>query len=232
MARVLIVDDDPTVADVLSRYLQRAGYDVDLAVDGPGALAAAATTPPDLVVLDLMLPGINGLEVCRRLRETGPVPVVMLTALGAEHDRIVGLEYGADDYVTKPFSPRELTLRVQSVLRRAAGPLTPVAGGVIDVGPFVVDLPAREVRGAQGAIALTVREFDLLAYLVRHPRRAFSRPELMETVWGWSYGDQSTVTVHIRRLREKLEADPSSPSILVTVWGVGYRYEPPGPAAA
>lgn len=223
---MLIVDDDPTVADVLSRYLERAGYDVDLAVDGHAALASAAETRPDLVILDLMLPGINGLEVCRRLRAAGPVPVVMLTALGAEHDRIVGLEHGADDYVTKPFSPRELTLRVQSVLRRAAGPPTPLAGGVIDVGPFVVDLPAREVRGENGVIALTVREFDLLAYLVRHPRRAFSRPELMEAVWGWSYGDQSTVTVHIRRLREKLEADPSSPSILVTVWGVGYRYEP------
>jgi DNA-binding response OmpR family regulator len=232
MARVLVVDDDPTVADVLTRYLQRAGYDVDLAVDGLAALVTAAAIQPDLVILDLMLPGIDGLEVCRRLRETGPVPVVMLTALGAEEDRIVGLEVGADDYVTKPFSPRELTLRVQSVLRRAAGPLTSAAGGVIDAGPFVVDLPAREVRGTSGVIALTVREFDLLAYLVRHPRRAFSRPELMEAVWGWSYGDQSTVTVHIRRLREKLEADASSPSILVTVWGVGYRYEPAGPMAA
>jgi two-component system, OmpR family, response regulator ResD len=227
--RVLVVDDDTIVAGVVTRYLAKAGFDVDQANDGPSALAAAAARPPDLVVLDIMLPGIDGLEVCRRLRATGPVPVVMLTALGAEEDRILGLEIGADDYVTKPFSPRELSLRVQSVLRRANGPLPPAGEGVIQAGDLVIDIPAREARRGDDVIALTVREFDLLAYLVRHPRRAFSRLELMEAVWGWSYGDQSTVTVHIRRLREKLERDPSTPTLLVTVWGVGYRYEPPAP---
>lgn len=228
MQRVLVVDDDTIVADVVTQYLAKAGFAVEHAADGPSALASASARPPDLVVLDIMLPGIDGLEVCRRLRATGPVPVVMLTALGAEEDRILGLEIGADDYVSKPFSARELALRVQSVLRRASGPLPTAGEGVIHAGDLVIDIPAREARRAAGdVVALTVREFDLLAYLVQHPRRAFSRLELMEAVWGWSYGDQSTVTVHIRRIREKLERDPSAPTLLVTVWGVGYRYQPP-----
>jgi DNA-binding response OmpR family regulator len=229
--RILVVDDDPTVADVVTRYLLRDGHDVECVADGRVALAKARESPPDLVVLDLMLPGMDGLEVCRRLRETSPVPVVMLTALGEETDRLVGLETGADDYVTKPFSPRELALRVRSVLRRArgavgpSGPDGPDGTGVLQDADLVVDVGAHEVtlRGAE--LALTAREFDLLAFLLRHPRQAFTRDQLLERVWGWSFGDSSTVTVHVRRLREKIESDPTTPRRIMTVWGVGYRYE-------
>jgi len=229
--RILVVDDDPTVSDVVRRYLERAGYDVVLAADGGAALEAARRTSPDLVVLDLMLPGMDGLEVCRRLR-SGPsgVPIVMLTALGEEADRVLGLQLGADDYVTKPFSPRELVLRVQSVLRRAGASASDskTAGDVLIDGDLVVD-PARRVATRAGTeLALTVREFDLLVYLMSHPGRAFRRAELLEAVWGWTFGDQSTVTVHVRRLREKVEDDPANPRRIVTVWGVGYRYEKRG----
>ncbi len=221
---VLLVEDDPTVADVVDRYLSHAGFDVVRAADGPSALAAAVDRPPDLVVLDLMLPGIGGLEVCRRLREHRLVPVVMLTALGEESDRIAGLETGADDYVTKPFSPRELVLRVQSVLRRTLEP-PPAGRGVLRTGRLVIDVAARTATRDGEPLALTVREFDLLAFLLAHPCEAFSRPALLEQVWGWTFGDPSTVTVHIRRLREKIEDDPTAPQVLVTVWGVGYRCE-------
>jgi DNA-binding response OmpR family regulator len=229
--RVLVVDDDPTVSDVVRRYLERAEYDVTLAVDGQGALDAVRDRRPDLVVLDLMLPGIDGLEVCRRLRRDDPnLPVVMLTALGDEADRVLGLSLGADDYVTKPFSPRELVLRVQSVLRRAVR--DPAAGPgsaeVLTDGDLVVDVPRRVARLGGRELALTVREFDLLAFLLRNPGRAFRRGDLLEAVWGWTFGDQSTVTVHMRRLREKIEDDPASPKRIVTVWGVGYRYEASG----
>jgi DNA-binding response OmpR family regulator len=226
--RVLVVDDDPTVSDVVRRYLERAGYEVDHAADGLAALDRFADRLPDLVVLDLMLPGVDGLEVCRRLREGGSgVPVIMLTALGEEADRVLGLQLGADDYVTKPFSPRELVLRVQSVLRRAAGPDTADAGAQVLVdGELVVDTKRRAARLAGAELALTVREFDLLVFLMRHPARAFRRAQLLEAVWGWEFGDQSTVTVHVRRLREKVEPDPAQPQRIVTVWGVGYRYEP------
>jgi DNA-binding response OmpR family regulator len=228
---VLVVDDDPTVSDVVRRYLEHADFDVTLASDGPGALDAVAARRPDLVVLDLMLPGIDGLEVCRRLRERDPdVPIVMLTALGDEADRVVGLSLGADDYVTKPFSPRELVLRVQSVLRRSTRAAEPVSGApeVLRDGDLVLDV-ARRVAQLRGAdLPLTVREFDLLLFLLRHPGRAFRRAELLEAVWGWTFGDQSTVTVHVRRLREKIEDHPAEPRRIVTVWGVGYRYEPMG----
>ncbi|HEY7175145.1 MAG TPA: response regulator transcription factor [Micromonosporaceae bacterium] len=228
--RILVVDDDPTVSDVVRRYLERAGYDVVLASDGPAALTAFDQHHPDLVVLDLMLPGMDGLEVCRRLRaDSEGVPIIMLTALGEESDRVLGLQYGADDYVTKPFSPRELVLRVQSVLRRAgadaasADPKAP--GEILRDGDLSVDTARRvAMRGGQ-ELALTVREFDLLAYLMSHPGRAFRRSELLEAVWGWTFGDQSTVTVHVRRLREKIEKDPANPRRIVTVWGVGYRFE-------
>jgi DNA-binding response OmpR family regulator len=225
---VLVVDDDPTVSDVVRRYLERADYHVTLAVDGPTALEAAARRRPDLVVLDLMLPGIDGLEVCRRLRGQDPdLPVVMLTALGDEADRVVGLSWGADDYVTKPFSPRELVLRVQSVLRRASRTAEAVSGvaEVLRDGDLVVDVARRVARLGDADLALTVREFDLLTFLMRNPGRAFRRGDLLEAVWGWTFGDQSTVTVHMRRLREKIEDDPASPRRIVTVWGVGYRYE-------
>jgi len=224
---VLVVDDDPTVSDVVRRYLERAGLEVTLAGDGPAALRAAASRRPDLVVLDLMLPGVDGLEVCRRLRERdAELPVVMLTALGEEADRVAGLALGADDYVTKPFSPRELVLRVQSVLRRAGRPAAPTRPEMLRDGELEVDTGRRVARLGGRELALTVREFDLLAFLMRHPGRAFRRAELLEAVWGWTFGDQSTVTVHMRRLREKVERDPADPRRILTVWGVGYRYEP------
>ena len=224
MARVLVVDDDHTVREVVVSYLRAHGHDVSEAADGETALRLYREDPADLVVLDLMLPGIDGLETCRRLRETRDVPVIMLTALGGEADRVVGLENGADDYVTKPFSPRELVLRVDSVLRRAGEQASPATGTLSD-GDLVVDLDRHEVRLAGRVISLTVREFDLLTFLVGRPGIAFTREELLQHVWGWSFGDQSTVTVHVRRLREKVEADPTRPSHLVTVWGVGYRWE-------
>jgi len=230
-ARILVVEDDLTVAEVVVDYLRHAGLEPRHAVDGHTALEMAAAWPPDLVVLDLMLPGVSGLEVCRHLREgehvRGPLPVIMLTALGEESDRVLGLESGADDYVTKPFSPRELTLRVQAVLRRAQAaraaatqPPPPVRSGRLEV-----DVAARRARSEGRELELTGREFDLLAFFVCHPGRAFSRAELLEQVWGWSFGDLSTITVYVRRLREKVEQDPTVPIQLQTVWGVGYRWE-------
>ncbi|MER6038597.1 MULTISPECIES: response regulator transcription factor [unclassified Streptomyces] len=226
--RILVVDDDPTVAEVVAGYLDRAGFTVDRAGDGPSALERAAGHRPDLVVLDLMLPGMDGLEVCRRLRERGSVPVVMLTARGDEDDRILGLEVGADDYVTKPFSPRELVLRVESVLRRAR-PAAP--GGRLGAAGLTVDPQARRATKDGGELLLTLREFDLLAFFMRHPGRAFGREELMREVWGWDFGDLSTVTVHVRRLRGKVEDDPARPRLIQTVWGVGYRFDATGKEA-
>jgi DNA-binding response OmpR family regulator len=226
--RVLVVDDDPTVSDVVRRYLEQAGCEVRLAADGADGLAAVATQRPDLVVLDLMMPGIDGLEVCRRLRRQLPdLPIVMLTALGEEADRVLGLEVGADDYVTKPFSPRELVLRIRSVLRRTATrAVDPAVPSMLVDGELVVDTARRVVEVGGAPLALTVREFDLLAFLMRHPRHVWPRTELLDKVWGWQFGDQSTVTVHVRRLREKIEKDPAEPRRILTVWGVGYRYEP------
>ncbi|MFC6285865.1 response regulator transcription factor [Nocardioides sp. GCM10027113] len=224
MARVMVVDDDPTVREVVVSYLRAHRHEVTEAGDGEGALRLMGERPADLVVLDLMLPGIDGLEVCRRLRAQNDVPVIMLTALGAETDRVVGLETGADDYVTKPFSPRELALRVDSVLRRTSGPDQDSPPVVTD-GDLVVDAPAHRATLAGEELSLTAREFDLLHFLAAHPGRAFTREDLLQQVWGWSIGDRSTVTVHVRRLREKVERDPTRPSRLVTVWGVGYRWE-------
>lgn len=231
-AHVLVVDDDPTVAEVVAGYLDRAGHDVVRAADGPSALAHFAHRRPDLVVLDLMLPGMDGFEICRRMREQGgPVPVIMLTARGDEEDRVLGLETGADDYVTKPFSPRELVLRVESVLRRARLPFpTPPgppgsspAANVLRTSTLTLDPTARRATREGAELALTLREFDLLAFFLRNPGRAFTREELMSEVWGWDFGDLSTVTVHVRRLRAKIEHDPARPRLIQTVWGVGYR---------
>ncbi|SDU78040.1 response regulator transcription factor [Jiangella alkaliphila] len=226
--RVLVVDDDPALSEVVGRYLRRDGFEVDYAADGTTGLAKALETLPDLIVLDLMLPGLDGLEVCRRLRRVAPIPVVMLTALGEENDRIAGLELGADDYVTKPFSPRELSARVKAVLRRAAaGNVTASSAAPRLSGAGCdVDLVAHQVRREGELVALTTKEFDLLVHFITNPGRAYRREELLEAVWGWRFGDTSTVTVHLRRLREKIEADASAPRHLLTVRGVGYRFEP------
>ena len=225
---ILVVDDEPTIADVVSRYLERAGYAARIASDGPGALRRAGEERPDLVVLDLMLPGMDGLEVMRRLREYGEGPrvsVILLTAKGEHADRIAGLQLGADDYVVKPFSPAELVARVDAVLRRVESP--PELEAPIAHGDLEVDPSARRatVRGEE--VQLTVREFDLLLHFMRHPGQVFSRDQLMDAVWQFNfYSDTSTVTVHMRRLRAKIEADPSQPRWLQTVWGVGYRFQP------
>jgi DNA-binding response OmpR family regulator len=230
--RILLVDDDPTIADVVTRYLERDGFAVDVARDGQAALDAALSDAPDLVVLDLMLPKVDGFEVCRRLRALAPVPVIMLTARGDESDRIIGLDLGADDYIAKPFSPRELVSRVRAVLRRASGPLAPPTPGlpVLVDGDLRVDVLAREATRDGAPIHLTARELELLVFLMRHPRQAFRRDALLQQVWGTRYGDTSTITVHIRRLREKIEDDPSAPRRITTVWGVGYRWEGTVPA--
>ncbi|HEY4418743.1 MAG TPA: response regulator transcription factor [Pseudonocardia sp.] len=226
----LVVDDDVMVRDVVTRYLDRSGYLVQVAGDGEQALHAVAGRVPDIVILDLMLPRLGGLEVCRRLRsESADLPIVMLTALGEEEDRVLGLELGADDYVTKPFSPRELVLRVASVLRRSREREVPAARETdtahVDDGDLRVDILGRRASRGGCPLALTVREFDLLAFLVRRPGQVFTRAELLEQVWGWNFGDQSTVTVHVRRLREKIEDNPTKPARISTVWGVGYRYD-------
>ncbi len=220
---MLVVDDDATVSEVVCSYLRSAGFIVDACGDGLEAVELARDLRPDLVVLDRMLPGIDGLEVCRRIRSGRMVPVIMLTALREQDDRIDGLEAGADDYLAKPFSPRELVLRVQSVLRRTLTDFAPEA--VLEVGTFRLDISSRRVSLGGTELALTVREFDLLAFLLRHPRQVFSREELLRAVWGWEFGDLSTVTVHVRRLREKIEPDPAHPTLLNTVWGVGYRFD-------
>ena len=220
--RVLVVDDDATVAEVVARYLRRDGFAVEVVPDGPSALARAEAVRPDLDVADLLFPGVHGPEVLRRLRERTGAPVVVLGALSAEADRVAGFEPGADDYVPKPFSPRELAARVKSVLR----PTPPdTAGGptCLSCGDAVVDLRAHEVRRGGRVVPLTSREFDLLVFFLRHPGRAFRREEPLEAVWGWTYGDASTVTVHVRRRREKIEVDPAR---LITAWGVGYRFDP------
>lgn len=223
---MLVVDDDRTVSDVICRYLEHDGFQVDHVGDGAAALASVAGRAPHLVVLDLMLPKVDGLQVCRELRaRPDGIPIIMLTARGDEADRILGLQLGADDYLTKPFSPRELVLRVRSVLRRAGG--EPLAGPreVLTDGDLVVGTQSRTARLSGTELTLTLREFDLLVHLMRHPARVFTRAELLQQVWGWNFGDQSTVTVHVRRLREKIETDPADPRRIVTVWGVGYRYE-------
>lgn len=220
---VLVVDDEPTISEVVSRYLERAGYDTRSAGDGHEALRLADEQRPDLVVLDLMLPGIDGLEVMRRLREHDRMSVILLTAKGEQTDRIAGLRLGADDYVVKPFSPAELVARVDAVLRRVD--TSPELQEPMTFGSLTVDPAARRVTVNGDEVALTVREYDLLLFLCRHPGQVFSRDQLMDSVWEYSfYTDTSTVTVHMRRLRAKIEEDPSQPKLLQTVWGVGYRF--------
>jgi len=223
---VLVVDDEPIVREVVCRYLEREGYRTLEAGDGDRARELLERDRPALVVLDLMLPGTDGLELCRWIRSRSELPVIMLTARGEEADRIVGLELGADDYVTKPFSPRELVARVKTVLRRTAA--EHVAGERLRFDDLEIDATTREVTRGGRELRLTAREFDLLWFLARHPRQVFSRDQLMDRVWGYSAAlDTGTVTVHMRRLREKVEDDPARPRFLQTVWGVGYRFAPP-----
>ena len=225
METVLVVDDEPIVRDVVVRYLERDGYRTLTASDGDSAKALIEEREPSLVVLDVMLPGTDGLSLCRWIRGRSGLPVILLTARGEEADRIVGLELGADDYVTKPFSPRELAARVRSVLRRSNGS-TPLHEK-IEFGEIEIDGGSREARRAGAVIRLTAKEFELLSFLASHPRRVFSRDQLMARVWGYEAAvDTGTVTVHIRRLREKIEADPGQPRHLHTVWGTGYRLDP------
>lgn len=219
--RVLVVEDDPTVREVACDYLRSAGFIVDEAADGVEALRMAEQTPPDLIVLDRMIPGFDGVEVCRRIRATRSTPIIMLTALGSVDDRIEGLEAGADDYLAKPFSPRELLLRVQSILRRSITEITPET--IFELGDFRVDASNRMIFQSDRSLSLSAREFELLAFLLKHPNQVFSRVQLLKEVWKWSFGDLSTVTVHVRRVREKIEIEPTKPRYLTTVWGVGYR---------
>ena len=223
MATVLVVDDEPIVRDVVRRYLERDGHRILAAGDGDEARGMIARESPSLVVLDVMLPGeTDGLALCRWIRSTSDLAVILLTARGDETDRIVGLELGADDYVTKPFSPRELAIRVRTILRRARPSAAPRER--IEVGPLVIDAARHEARRNGELLALTAREFELLLFLASNPNQVFSRDQLMASVWGYSAAlDTGTVTVHVRRLREKLEGDPSKPRLLETVWGVGYR---------
>jgi len=229
---VLVVDDERTIVEVVARYLARAGFATREALDGPGAVEAARIERPDLVVLDVMLPGFDGIEVMRQLHEQAgePVPVILLTARGEESDRLIGLRRGADDYIVKPFSPAELVARVEAVLRRAARGGADAADNDTDVepivhGPLVIDQAARRVTLDGEELPLTLREYELLRFLAARPGRVFSRDQLMEQVWGYDfYTDTSTVTVHVRRLRAKLEPDPAHPRFIETVWGVGYRF--------
>ena len=225
MTKVLVVDDEPTIREIVVGYLEREGFKTLEAADGNRARELLEAEAPDLVVLDVMLPGTDGLELCRWIRSRSRLPVIMLTARGDESDRIVGLELGADDYVTKPFSPRELAARVRTVLRRAEPDAA--AEARLSYGGLVIDSSTREVTKGEESLRLTAREFDLLWFLASHPRRVFSREHLMRRVWGYSAAlDTGTVTVHMRRLREKIEEDPSRPRHLETVWGVGYRFAP------
>ena len=225
MTSVLVVEDEPVVREVVVRYLRNAGYATSEAADGLEAQRMLEAETPSLVILDVMLPGIDGLELCRWLRARDSVPIIMLTARGEEADRIVGLELGADDYVTKPFSPRELIARARSVLRRSDAIST--SGERLEVGELTIDPRTREVARAGTFLTLTPREFDLLWFFASNPRLVFSREQLMDNVWGYhEANDTGTITVHVRRLREKIERDPSSPEHIETVWGVGYRFVP------
>jgi DNA-binding response OmpR family regulator len=224
---ILVVDDEPSISEVVSLYLKRAGYQVVIARDGESALEALEEQPPDLVVLDLMLPKVDGLEITRQLRAQGDTPIIMLTARREETDRILGLEMGADDYVVKPFSPRELVSRVKAVLRRSGCLVPEEEEQTLVFGDLRIDPNTHLVEVDGEEKSLTAKEFDLLWVLARHPRQVFNRNQLLDLVWGFTeYVDPSTVTVHVRRLREKIEADPSHPRHIQTVWGVGYKFEP------
>jgi len=229
---ILVVDDEPNIREIVGLYLERAGFQVRLAGDGPTALQALTASLPDLVILDVMLPGVDGLEITRRLRSEGATPIILLTARREEADRIEGLELGADDYVVKPFSPQELVSRVRAVLRRTQSPerssvLAERDQPLLAFDGLTIDAAARSVQVNGADVVLTAKEFDLLLFLASHPRQVYNREQLLAQVWGETqYIDASTVTVHVRRLREKLEKDPAAPRFVQTVWGVGYRFSP------
>ena len=225
-ARVLVVEDEPTVTEVVERYLRREGFEVAVAADGLEGLRLAQEWAPELVVLDLMLPQVDGLEVCRQLRRESQVPIIILTARGEETDRVVGLEMGADDYMVKPFSPRELVARIKSVLRRSSPNPVQAPGGTLRFENLTINPRTRGVTASGKDVRLTAKEFDLLAFFATHPGQVFARDQLMDQVWDYTFAaDSSTVTVHIRRLREKIEAEPMRPRYIKTVWGVGYKFD-------
>lgn len=226
--RILVVDDEPRIREVVGQYLELEGYDVLKAADGLEALRLAQAKPPDLVILDVMLPGIDGFEVCRRLRLESAVPILMLTARAEEADQLEGFGVGTDDYITKPFRPRELVARVQAIMRRVGALNAPamILEGSLRFGPLVIRPQLRQVEQDGVELDFTTKEFDLLYFLATHPRQVFTRQQLLEQVWDYQYGDGNTVTVHMRRLREKVEPDPARPVHLRTVWGVGYKFEP------
>jgi DNA-binding response OmpR family regulator len=226
MTDIAVVEDEPSIAEVVSLYLKRAGFQVQTFADGRAARDALTQRPPDLVILDVMIPGLDGFALTRHLRDRSDVPIILLTSRRDETDRIAGLELGADDYVVKPFSPQELVSRVRAVLRRAKGAQSDT-GAALAFPDLTIDPQTRLVTTRDQELTLTAKEFDVLYHLARHPRQVFSRDQLLEAVWGTSdYIDPGTITVHIRRLREKIEADPANPVLLVTVWGVGYKFEP------
>jgi DNA-binding response OmpR family regulator len=226
MTKIVIVEDEPSISEVVSLYLKRAGYGVTCFSDGLAALNAFADQLPDLFILDVMLPGMDGFTLTRNLRDRSDVPIILLTSRREESDRIAGLELGADDYVVKPFSPQELVSRVRAVLRRAHASAEKTDEGIMSFRNLLINPQTREVSLDGKNIVLTAKEFDLLHYLALHPRQVFTRDQMLEKIWGsYDYIDPSTVTVHIRRLREKIEQDPTSPVHLVTVWGVGYKFE-------
>jgi len=227
--QILVVEDEPNIAEVVSLYLRRAGYQVAVVSDGQAALETMERQMPGLVILDLMLPEVDGFAITRWIRDRSDVPIIMLTSRREESDRIAGLEMGADDYVVKPFSPQELVSRVRAIMRRVRGSTETTVTALLTFadGQLQIDPQTRLVTVQDEEISLTAKEFDMLYYLADHPRQVFTRDQLLEAIWGLSdYIDPSTVTVHIRRLREKIEADPSSPAHLLTVWGVGYKFEP------
>ena len=225
--QILVIEDEPSVGEVVSLYLRRAGYTVTVFQDGKQALQNLEKQIPSLVILDLMLPGVDGFEITRWLRARGDTPIIMLSARRQETDRIAGLEMGADDYVIKPFSPQELVSRVRAVLRRTQSPQTEASQEILTVGSIEINLQTRSVQVNGQDKVLTVKEFDLLVLFVRHPHQVFSRDQLLENVWGISeFIDPGTVTVHVRRLREKIETDPANPRYIQTIWGIGYKFEP------
>ena len=226
--KILVVDDEPSIREVVSLYLEQMGFAPTAVGDGQSALDILRTDPPDLLILDVMLPGVDGYEITRQVRANSEIPIILLTARNDEIDRILGLELGADDYVVKPFSPRELVSRVKAVLRRTQQTAAPPGGDQpVSVGSMRIDPRTRKVSVQDKEIALTVKEFDLLWMFVSNPQQVFNRSQLLDRVWGVAeFIDASTVTVHVRRLREKIEEDPSNPRHIITVWGVGYRFEP------